>query len=153
MVDRTFRGTYEHTIDEKGRLSFPSRFREILRLYDSETLIVIPWWGKHLRVYPFSEWEIFQKKLTADDVDQPKNLQGLVRYVMANSIDCSLDRQGRILIPPNMRNKVDLKKDIFLLGVMNRVEIWDRSKWSEECAADLLDSETVEESLQKLKIF
>jgi len=153
VVDKTFRGTYDHTIDEKGRLSFPSKFRETLRLYDSETLIILPWWGEHLRVYPFSEWEIFQKKLTADTDEAPKNRGNIIRYIMSHSSDCSLDKQGRMLIPPQIRAQVDLKKDIVLLGVMNRVEIWDRAKWTKECDSDVLNAEIVQDSLEKLKIF
>lgn len=153
MADKTFRGTYDHTIDEKGRLSFPSKLRETLRLYDADTLIIIPWWGKHLRVYPLSEWAVFQKKLTADTVEQPENLGGIIRYVMSRSIDCSLDKQGRMLIPPKLRDEVGLKKDVFLLGVLDRIEIWDRGRWTDECNSDLLNAETVKESLQKLKIF
>jgi MraZ protein len=153
VVDRTFRGTYDHTIDEKGRLSFPSKFRETLRLYESETLVVLPWWGEHLRVYPFSEWENFQEKLTADIDDAPKNRVNIIRYIMSHSNDCSLDKQGRILIPPHIRSQVDLNKDIVLLGVKDRVEIWDRARWTDVCNSDVLNAEVVQESLEKLKIF
>ncbi|NTV51332.1 MAG: division/cell wall cluster transcriptional repressor MraZ, partial [Desulfobulbaceae bacterium] len=68
MVSR-FRSKYDHTIDEKGRLSFPSRFREVLRQYQSEILIVIPW-ENHLRAYPLAEWENLENKLKAEDAGQ-----------------------------------------------------------------------------------
>lgn len=153
MISKTFRGTYDHTIDEKGRLSFPSRFREILRQYDSEALIVIPWWDNHLRVYPLSEWEAIEKKLMADDREQPEDLEDIIRQLLSDSIDCSLDRQGRILLPPNMRAELDLKKDIVLLGVMNRVEIWDKDTWTERRKVGREDTDKLKKVFRERRIF
>ena len=96
MINRRFRSKYDHTIDEKGRLSFPSRFREVLRQYESEVLIVIPWWDNHLRAYPLSEWEIIEDKLKAEDREQPEDLDKIIRYFESESIECVLDKQGRI---------------------------------------------------------
>ena len=65
MISSRFRSKYDHTIDEKGRLSFPSRFRDVLRQYESEVLIVILW-DNHLRAYPESEWEAIEDKMEAE---------------------------------------------------------------------------------------
>jgi len=132
MINRRFRSKYDHTIDEKGRLSFPSRFREVLRQYESEVLIVIPWWDNHLRAYPLSEWEIIEDKLKAEDREQPEDLDKIIRYFESESIECVLDKQGRILLPPTLRTELGLKKDIVLIGMIDRVEIWDKDAWNAE---------------------
>lgn len=128
MVISRFRSSYEHTIDEKGRLSFPSRFREVLRQYQSEVLIAIPW-EKHLRIYPLSEWENFENRLMAEDGRQTEDLDRIIRYFESESWECVLDRQGRILLPPVLRAELGLKKDIVLIGMIERVEIWDKAVW------------------------
>jgi MraZ protein len=131
MGSRRFRGKYDHTIDDKGRLSFPSRFREILRLYESEVLVAIPW-DTHLRVYPLAEWEILENKLKVEDPQQPGDLEKIIRYFESESFECVLDKQGRILLPPVPRSELGLKREIVLIGMIDRVEIWDRDTWSVE---------------------
>ncbi len=131
MVSSRFRSKYDHTIDDKGRLSFPSRFREVLRQYDSEVLIVMPW-DNHLRAYPLAEWENLENKLKAEDKDHPDDLDKIIRYLESESIECVLDKQGRILLPPALRYELELKRDIVLIGMIDRVEIWDKDTWSVE---------------------
>jgi len=131
MADSRFRSKYDHTIDEKGRLSFPSRFREVLRQYESEVLIAIPW-DNHLRAYPLSEWESLENKLQAEDREQPEDLDKIVRYFESESFEIVMDKQGRILLPPALRTELGLKKDIVLIGMIDRVEIWDKDVWNVE---------------------
>lgn len=134
MVSGRFRSKFDHTIDEKGRLSFPSRYREVLREHESEALIAIPW-EDHLRIYPLSEWEILENKLKAEESDQLENLDTVLRYLQSESFECALDRQGRILLPPSLRADLGLKRDIVLIGMIDRVEIWDKDKWTQEYEA------------------
>ncbi len=131
MVANRLRSSYEHTIDEKGRLSFPSRFREVLRQYESGVLIAIPW-DKHLRIYPLSEWENFDNKLIVEDGRQTEDLERIIRYFESESCECAVDRQGRILLPPALRGECGLTKDIVLIGMIERVEIWDKAVWMVE---------------------
>lgn len=131
MADCRFRSKYDHTIDEKGRLSFPSRYREVLRQYDSEVLIVIPW-DDHIRVYPLAEWETVENRLKTEESDQLEDLDKVLRYFESESYECVLDKQGRILIPPALRADLGLKRDIVLIGMIERVEIWDKEKWDME---------------------
>jgi MraZ protein len=131
MVSSRFRSTYDHTIDDKGRLSFPSRFREVLRQYESEVLIVIPW-DNHLRTYPLSEWEDLENKLKADAGERAEDLDKIIRYFESESFECVLDKQGRMLLPPVLRAELGLKRDIVLIGMINRVEIWDKDIWNVE---------------------
>ena len=131
MVSSRVRSKYDHTIDEKGRLSFPSRFRDVLRQYDSDVLIVTPW-DNHLRAYPESEWAAIEDKMAAEGGEQPDDLAKIIRYVQAGIIECALDKQGRILLPPALRTDLGLKKDIVLNGMVHWVEIWDKDVWNEE---------------------
>lgn len=131
MVELRFRGKYDHAIDEKGRLSFPSRFREVLRCYQSEILIAIPW-ESHLRAYPLAEWEILENSLKNDRDGDPDAVDRILRYFESESYEILADKQGRILLPPPLRFEVGLKKDIVLIGMIERVEIWDRETWSIE---------------------
>ena len=131
MVSSRFRSKYEHTIDDKGRLSFPSRFREVLRQYESEVLIAIPW-DNHLRIYPLAEWEILENKLQVEDQEQFEDLDKVIRYFESESCECVVDKQGRILLPPGLRADLGLKRDIVLIGMIDRVEIWDKEAWAVE---------------------
>ena len=152
MLSKTFRGSYDHTIDEKGRLSFPSRFREILSQYDSENVIVVPWGDSHLRVYPISEWVAIEEKLIADDREHPPDLDDTIRQMLSSSSELTLDRQGRILLPATMRSETGLNKDVALLGVMNRVEIWDRERWAEKRQADRSNIDKLKQVFRERRI-
>lgn len=131
MVNSRFRSKFDHTIDDKGRLSFPSRFREVLRQYESEVLIAIPW-DTHVRAYPLEEWENIENKLKAGDEGQSEDLDKIIRYFESESFECVLDKQGRILLPPALRTDLGLKRDIVLIGMIDRVEIWDKDTWNVE---------------------
>ena len=124
MIRNRFRGSSDHVLDDKGRLNFPARFRDVLRNRESEILIIVPW-RRYLRVYPIAEWEALEEKMYNDgpeiDLDE-----GFVRYLLRNTIECTLDKQGRIRIPLKLKQAVGLKKEVTLSGMRNWVEIWDR---------------------------
>ena len=81
MIQSRFRSRSEHTLDEKGRLNLPSRFREVLRQYESEMLMIAPWGRLHLRVYPLSGWEILENKLLTEGREE-KDIDRFVRYMV-----------------------------------------------------------------------
>ena len=100
-----FRGQSEHSLDPKGRLNIPARFRDVLReQYDSGTLIATNW-QKCLKVYPLASWEAAEEKLIqqVDEGRMPAHFGRFVRYLIAGVTECPLDKQGRILIPPTLR--------------------------------------------------
>lgn len=130
QIKTRFRGRSEHILDSKGRLSFPSRFRDVLGQFESEELMVTNW-GKHSRVYPMSEWEQLETNLLAKGKEQPE-LGRFVRNVITGVNECSLDKQGRLLLPQQLRNEVNLRKDVVLAGMIDWVEIWDKDAWNEE---------------------
>ena len=125
-----FRSRSEHTLDSKGRLNIPSRFREVLReAYSSD--LVITNWQKNLRVYPISEWLKVEDKLRKQGATQP-GFSDFVRYVISGVVECSLDKQGRILVPGTMRNEFNIGSEVVLNGMLDYFEIWDKATWADE---------------------
>jgi len=151
VIQGRFRSRTEHTLDSKGRLNFPSRFREVLRQFDSEILMVAPW-NRHLRVYPVGEWEALETKLLTQGGEQP-GIASFVRYVVGGVSECVPDKQGRIRLPADLRAGANLKKDIVLTGMLDWVEIWDKDAWHIENSTALDNFEGHEESLRKMGIF
>jgi MraZ protein len=124
-----FRGRYEHTIDGKGRLSIPSRFREILAEKYSDILIVTNF-DRCLVGYPREEWEALERKVS--QLSQVKReVKAFQRYFISGAAECPLDGQGRILIPPSLRDEAHLERDVVVVGVLNKIEIWSKEGWGE----------------------
>ncbi|MBC8208246.1 MAG: division/cell wall cluster transcriptional repressor MraZ [Desulfobulbaceae bacterium] len=146
-----FRGRSEHVLDVKGRLNFPSRFREVLQQYESEQLMVTSW-GSHLRAFPATEWETLEDKLLAKGREQP-GLTSFVRLVVSGVTPCLPDRQGRILMPPTLRSETRIVKEVVLTGMLDYVEIWDKDAWLIETQATRENFADYNESLAKLGIF
>ena len=129
-----FMGEYNHTIDTKGRLIIPSKFREQL----GDEFIVTKGLDGCLFVFPKNEWEHFEEKLRALPLTQ-KNARKFVRFFVAGANLCELDKQGRILLPQPLREFAQLDKDVVLSGNINRIEIWSKEKWAENNAYDDMD--------------
>ncbi|HBG21005.1 MAG TPA: division/cell wall cluster transcriptional repressor MraZ [Desulfobulbaceae bacterium] len=123
MAKGRFRSRSEHILDAKGRLNFPSRFRDVLRQSGPEILMVAPW-KDHLRAYPLAEWEALETKLLSQGGEP--DIVKFVRYVVGGVVECSLDKQGRILLPPDLRSDASLTKEVILSGMIDWVEIWDK---------------------------
>jgi MraZ protein len=127
-----FRGRYQHTIDPKGRLSIPAKFRDVLAHYGDhgEELIVVP--NEHaLEVHPLDEWQRIEEKLNAQPMFTPEVRQ-LSRLYMSRAKDVALDSAGRILLPPDTRRQAGLDKDVTLVGGGRRMfEVWDRARFEE----------------------
>jgi len=124
-----FRGRYEHTIDGKGRLSIPSRFREILTDKYTETLILTNF-GRCLVAYPLEEWEALERKAAALP-QLKKEVKAFQRYFISGAGECPLDGQGRILIPPSLRTCAELERDVVIVGLLRKIEIWSKPRWQE----------------------
>ncbi len=129
-----FMGEYNHTIDAKGRLIIPAKFRELLH----DEFIITRGLDGCLFVFPNEEWQILEEKLRTLPLTQ-KNARKFTRFFMGGAATCELDKQGRILIPQNLREFANLEKDVVLSGNLNRIEIWDKAAWAENSSYDDMD--------------
>jgi MraZ protein len=125
-----FRGRYEYTIDSKGRISIPSKFRDILiKQYDDR--LVITNYDHCLVAFPFQEWSLMEEKVK-DLPTLSKDARVFFRFFYSSGIDCTIDRQGRLLIPQSLRDYANLQKDVVLVGGGKKIEIWNKERWEEE---------------------
>ncbi|MEX2517074.1 MAG: division/cell wall cluster transcriptional repressor MraZ [Gammaproteobacteria bacterium] len=125
-----FRGLSSISIDSKGRVAVPSRFRERLSvLADGHLVLTLSPLDQSLWLYPLPEWELIEAKLASlSDFDtQSRRTKQMMRGYAS---DCQLDAQGRILIPQELRSYAGLGKDIILLGQGNKFELWDAAVWN-----------------------
>ncbi|MDF2473723.1 MAG: MraZ protein [Anaerocolumna sp.] len=118
-----FMGEHNHTIDAKGRIIIPSKFRETL----GDEFVVTQGLDGCLFVYPNDEWLNFITQLK--DLPGSKEARQLQRYFMAGAATCEVDKQGRILIPTKLREQAALEKDIVFVGVLTKIEIWSKERW------------------------
>ena len=127
-------GEYEHTIEAKGRLSMPSKLRRDM----GEAFIVTKGLDGCLFAFSQDEWKNFETKLKALPLSD-KNARNFVRFFLAGATECEIDKQGRFLIPGNLREAAKLEKEAVIIGVGTRLEIWNKEVWAskdEEISAD-----------------
>jgi MraZ protein len=126
-----FRGTYEHSIDDKGRVSVPVKFREQLQASNDDR-VVITNFAVHqthcLEVYPFAAWVQLEEQLCGKPQFDQK-LVNFLSYYVSSAHDCELDKQGRILLPANLRDYASLKRDVVFTSALTKFQIWDRELW------------------------
>ena len=138
-----FTSEYNHSIDAKGRLIIPSEYRELL----GEAFTVTKGLDGCLFAYSNEEWEKFEQKLTSLPL-MNKDARSQARYFSAGAKKVELDKQGRILLPANLREFAALEKDVVLAGVGSRVEIWNKDKW--DAANDDIDIEAISTTVQSM---
>lgn len=143
-----FQGRFVHNIDTKGRVSIPVKFREIIAERYENKLILTNDFDKCIVAYPPDEWEMIIEKVKA--LPMKKEVKIFQRYFISAAMEGEIDRQGRILIPPTLRNHAGLNKEVCLAGLGNWIEIWDRKEW--EKAMMLEDKDRVREVLAELGI-
>ena len=140
-------GEYNHTLDEKGRVSMPAKFRDDL----GSTFIVTKGLDNCLFVYSKKEWETFEEKLKTLPLTNP-NARNFIRFFFAGATECELDKQGRINIPQNLRDYALLKKDVYIVGVATRVEIWNKEKWQSYTSNENLNVDEIANQMSNLGI-
>lgn len=124
-----FRGFNAVTIDVKGRLAVPARFRELLSARNVDTLIMtISPWDRCIWAYPLPEWEGIDSKLHALPAADPEARMAK-RVVLGHATDCQLDAQGRVLVPQELRDLVQIDRRTVVLGQGNKLELWDDESW------------------------
>ena len=121
-----FIGEYQHTIDSKGRLFIPARFREGL----GDKFILTKGLDGCLFVYPPKEWTAIEQKMRSLPFTRA-DARAFVRFFFSGATDCEVDKQGRILIPATLREYAGLEKESMVVGISSRVEIWAKHRWEE----------------------
>ena len=145
-----FRGRFEHTIDAKGRISIPSRFRDILgKKYDDR--LVITNFDHCLVAFPQEEWSLLEQKVGTFSL-MKKETSAFFRFFYSSAIDCSIDKQGRLLIPQTLRDYANLQKDVVLVGEGKRIEIFAKERWLEEARKAEEDFDQIRDTLANLGI-
>lgn len=117
-------GEYFHAVDSKGRIILPAKFREEL----GDEFIITKGLDNCLFVYGKREWAILEEKLKRLPLAKPE-ARAFVRFFFAGAAELGCDKQGRVLLPNNLREYASLNKDVVVIGVSNRIEIWDSAAW------------------------
>jgi len=142
-----FIGEYQHSIDNKGRIIIPSKFREDLGL----EFIMTKGLDNCLFVYPKEEWKVLEEKLRTLPLTN-RDARAFIRFFFSGATECILDKQGRILIPNNLREHAKLVKDAVVIGVSSRIEIWSKEEWDKYNNDDNLSYDSIAEKMAQLGI-
>ncbi len=130
-----FRGQFTHSIDAKGRTSLPSRFRDQLLSAGEARLVLTPALiDPCVHVFPLQAWEEFEAKVAALPQFDARVVR-LRRLYVSAAVDCELDAQGRVLVPPQQRDHAGLQKDVVWAGVGSKAELWAKDRWVSATAA------------------
>lgn len=125
-----FRGRSIHTLDAKGRIRIPTRFRDTLKArYDDR--LVITNLDRCLIAYPLQEWEIIEEKLGSLSLVR-QDVKAFQRFFISGATECNFDKQGRILIPQTLREHASLEREVVLAGMLRSFEVWSKDLWDEE---------------------
>ncbi len=138
-----FIGEYEHSVDAKGRVIMPAKLRDDI----GEKFILTKGLDGCLFAYSQNEWLNFEEKLKTLPLTN-KNARDFVRFFLSGAIECEIDKQGRFLIPSNLRSYAMLDKEIVIIGVGTRIEIWNREVWNK--TGENISADEIAENMDKL---
>ncbi len=145
-----FRGRFEHTIDAKGRISIPAKFRELLaEKYDDR--LVLTNFDRCLVSYPFEEWQVLEEKVGSLSMIK-KEVKAFQRFFISGATEVPIDKLGRILVPPTLREYAQLERNVIFAGLGKKFEIWSKERWQEEIKRSQEDFEAMGEALAGLGI-
>lgn len=142
-----FIGEYEHSVDAKGRAIMPAKLREDI----GEKFIVTKGLDGCLFAYSKTEWNNFEEKLKTLPLTN-KNARDFVRFFLSGAVECEIDKQGRFLIPNNLRIYATLEKEIMIIGVGTRIEIWNRDSWKKYSSDENISADEIAENMTMLGI-
>jgi MraZ protein len=147
-----FRGHYEHTLDNKGRVSLPARFREELGVQeDSRTPHLVLTCSLHgcLVAYTWDRWLAFEAKIAALPQFNPQ-VQRLKRVYIAGAVECTLDGHGRLLVPETLRKFADLDRDVVWVGQLDTMELWSLPRWKQAVDEATQDPQSLAQAIAEL---
>lgn len=140
-------GEYEHSLDDKGRVIMPAK----LRIDIGDRFIITKGLDGCLFVFSQAEWSNFETKLKELPLTN-KNARDFVRFFLSGATECEIDRQGRFLIVTNLREYANITKEVVIIGVGTRIEIWDKSKWKDYNNNDNISADELAENMTMLGI-
>lgn len=135
------KGEYQHTLDAKGRLFIPAKLREQL----GDGFVVTKGLDGCLFLYPQKAWDELEQKIRQLPMSKSRGLQ---RFFLSSAADVTVDRQGRIVIPTTLRSYANLERDVVVIGVGERAELWDARRWN--AYTDDLDCESIAQAMEEL---
>lgn len=139
-------GEYAHTIDGKGRVIVPAKFRTEL----GDRFVLTKGFDGCLYGYSLEEWKNIEEKIKTLPLITGKDARNFTRFFFSSAIECELDSQGRILVSQGLRAYAELEKDLVIIGVSSRIEIWSKTKWEEYNNSQ--DSDDIAEKMTMLGI-
>ncbi len=138
-----FSGEHYTSIDAKGRTSFPVKLREaFVEIFGDERFVITKCpveigngqVGRGLSLYPYKEWQSLQEKIEKGGSGlTAAQLNSIRRLILAPGVECTADKQGRMLIPPTLRDYASLEREIVFVGTQRKIEVWNQSSWDEVC--------------------
>ena len=135
------KGEYQHTLDAKGRLFIPAKLREQL----GDGFVVTKGLDECLFLYPQKAWDELEPKIRQLPMSKSRGLQ---RFFLSSAADVTVDRQGRIVIPTTLRSYANLERDVVVIGVGERAELWDARRWN--AYTEDLDCESIAQAMEEL---
>lgn len=138
------KGEYEYTLDDRGRLVMPPRFRAPM----GERFVATRGFDGCVVLYPLLEWQRVEAKLAAEPLENRR----LVRYLLGCAVECELDRQGRFLLPQPLREHAGIHRDAVVVGLVNKVEVWSKERWHAYLQSTAEDEAALLEGLRGLNL-
>jgi transcriptional regulator MraZ len=148
-----FRGQFVHSVDAKGRISLPARFRDVLLADDDARFVLTPaLFDPCLHLYPMRAWEEFEQKVSELPSLDPNAVRFRRMYVSA-AVECELDKAGRVLVPPHLRERAELDKSEALWAGMGRIlELWSRARWDAALTLSAGEMDSFKLAMEQIKI-
>jgi MraZ protein len=145
-----FRGRFEHNVDAKGRVSLPAKYRDIMSTNYNDRLVITNY-DNCLIAYPYEEWVTFEENFRQYSIMQ-EDVEVFMHYFISGASECTIDKLGRILIPPILRKHAGLEREIVFVGMITRIQIWDKQRWEQKFqkAQEAFDQLKGKEQLAKL---
>jgi MraZ protein len=146
-AERMFLGEYQHSLDSKGRITIPSKFREQL----DNKFVLTKGLDNCIFLYPLDEWRVVEEKVRSLPLTRA-DVRSFARFFFSGASELEIDKQGRIVLPVNLRDYAQIDKDTVIIGVGARIEIWSTEKWAEYNQNAEASYEEIAESLVDLGI-
>jgi MraZ protein len=149
----SFTGTYYYSLDPKGRIIIPSPLRELLLSKYGSTKLYITnaSFDKCLHIYPEAEWSVLEEKVKGKPTTD-KALQYFMRRVFSAAVPCEPDKNGRMMIPYELRQNGDIESEVVIVGLMDKLELWDKKRWDAVTDPDKIDAEAYARKLAEYGI-